>query len=69
MVKNVNSTGRKLNIFLNFFLYYYSALHCYQLLFQLRHLFTNKYIHVSTTKTSRTESNNMAVSLCVCVCV
>ncbi|KAK3094787.1 hypothetical protein FSP39_006217 [Pinctada imbricata] len=30
---------------------------------QLRHLFTNKYIHVSTTKTSSTESNNMAVEL------
>ncbi|KAK7486477.1 hypothetical protein BaRGS_00022278, partial [Batillaria attramentaria] len=30
---------------------------------QLRHLFTSKYIHVSTTKTSRTESNNMAVEL------
>lgn len=28
---------------------------------QLRHLFTNKYIHVSTTKTSNTETNNMAV--------
>ena len=32
-------------------------------LFQLRHLFTNKYIHVSTTKTSNTETNNMAVSI------
>ncbi|XP_052703117.1 inositol 1,4,5-trisphosphate receptor type 2-like isoform X5 [Crassostrea angulata] len=30
---------------------------------QLRHQFTNKYIHVSTTKTSDTESNNMAVEL------
>nr|XP_034327562.1 inositol 1,4,5-trisphosphate receptor type 2 isoform X16 [Crassostrea gigas] len=30
---------------------------------QLRHLFTNKYIHVSTTKTSNTETNNMAVEL------
>ncbi|KAL8600024.1 hypothetical protein ACOMHN_057793 [Nucella lapillus] len=30
---------------------------------QLQHLFTNKYVHVSTTKTSRTESNNMAVEL------
>ncbi|ESO83880.1 hypothetical protein LOTGIDRAFT_236387 [Lottia gigantea] len=30
---------------------------------QLRHLFTGKYIHVSTTKTSITESNNMAVEL------
>ncbi|XP_076454279.1 inositol 1,4,5-trisphosphate-gated calcium channel ITPR3-like isoform X3 [Babylonia areolata] len=30
---------------------------------QLRHLFTRRYIHVSTTKTSRTESNNMAVEL------
>ncbi|XP_070173454.1 inositol 1,4,5-trisphosphate-gated calcium channel ITPR3-like [Littorina saxatilis] len=30
---------------------------------QLRHLFTKKYVHVSTTKTSRTESNNMAVEL------
>ncbi|XP_067668084.1 inositol 1,4,5-trisphosphate-gated calcium channel ITPR2-like [Haliotis asinina] len=30
---------------------------------QLRHLFTGKYVHVSTTKTSQTESNNMAVDL------
>ncbi|KAK6195687.1 hypothetical protein SNE40_001061 [Patella caerulea] len=30
---------------------------------QLRHLFSDKYVHVSTTKTSNTESNNMAVEL------
>ncbi|XP_025079753.1 inositol 1,4,5-trisphosphate receptor type 3-like [Pomacea canaliculata] len=30
---------------------------------QLRHLFTNKYIHISTTKTSYREGNNMAVEL------
>ncbi|XP_070173522.1 inositol 1,4,5-trisphosphate-gated calcium channel ITPR3-like [Littorina saxatilis] len=30
---------------------------------QLRHLFTRKYLHVSTKKTSQTESNNMAVEL------
>ncbi|XP_076096104.1 inositol 1,4,5-trisphosphate-gated calcium channel ITPR3-like isoform X9 [Mytilus galloprovincialis] len=30
---------------------------------QLQHSFTQKYIHVSTTKTSSTESNNMAVEL------
>ncbi|XP_078311676.1 inositol 1,4,5-trisphosphate-gated calcium channel ITPR2-like [Crassostrea virginica] len=35
----------------------------YGQIIQLRHLFTNKYIHVSTTKTSDTESNNMAVEL------
>lgn len=34
-------------------------------LFQLRHQFTNKYIHVSTTKTSDTESNNMAVNMII----
>nr|XP_022345635.1 inositol 1,4,5-trisphosphate receptor type 3-like isoform X6 [Crassostrea virginica] len=35
----------------------------YGQIIQLRHLFTNKYIHVSTTKTSTTETNNMAVEL------
>ncbi|OWF52185.1 Inositol 1,4,5-trisphosphate receptor type 3 [Mizuhopecten yessoensis] len=30
---------------------------------QLRNIFSKKYIHVSTTKTSDTESNNMAVEL------
>ncbi|XP_061178320.1 inositol 1,4,5-trisphosphate receptor type 2-like [Saccostrea echinata] len=35
----------------------------YGQIIQLRHLFTNKYIHVSTTKTSDTETNNMAVEL------
>lgn len=35
----------------------------YGQIIQLRHLFTNKYIHVSTTKTSNTETNNMAVEL------
>ncbi|OWF37431.1 Inositol 1,4,5-trisphosphate receptor type 3 [Mizuhopecten yessoensis] len=30
---------------------------------QLRHVFSGKYIHVSTTKTSDTESSNMAVEL------
>ncbi|XP_033730119.1 LOW QUALITY PROTEIN: inositol 1,4,5-trisphosphate receptor type 2-like [Pecten maximus] len=30
---------------------------------QLRHVFSSKYIHVSTTKTSETESSNMAVEL------
>ncbi|KAK3095936.1 hypothetical protein FSP39_021047 [Pinctada imbricata] len=35
----------------------------YGQIIQLRHLFTNKYIHVSTTNTSVTESNNMSVEL------
>ncbi|KAK6195492.1 hypothetical protein SNE40_000911 [Patella caerulea] len=35
----------------------------YGQLIQLRHLFTGKYVHVSTKKTSNTESNNMTVEL------
>ncbi|CAC5372088.1 unnamed protein product [Mytilus coruscus] len=35
----------------------------YGQIIQLQHTFTQKYIHVSTTKTSSTESNNMAVEL------
>ncbi|KAL4219957.1 hypothetical protein ACF0H5_020368 [Mactra antiquata] len=35
----------------------------YGQIIQLKHRFTSKYIHVSTTTTSPTESNNMAVEL------
>ncbi|KAJ8309658.1 hypothetical protein KUTeg_011523 [Tegillarca granosa] len=35
----------------------------YGQIIQLKNVFTGKYIHVSTTKTSVTESNNMAVEL------
>jgi hypothetical protein len=30
---------------------------------QLRHIFTGKYVHVSATQTSRTESSNMEVRM------
>ena len=49
-----------LEVFHSLYIVYY---YFYFFHFQMRHLFTRKYIHVSTTQTSNTESNNMAVSM------